>query len=583
MTAIESQTTNNNDDKYTDKYNAEYVPGTINLLLDELTGDELQNMDKQTTLKVTKSGLVLHPQPSDSINDPLNWPSLTKYYQFGLLVFITAFTAATSNDAGSVQDSMNEIYDISYDSMNTGAGVLFAAIGLTTYILGPSSALYGRKITYIICILMGLVGAIWFGYAKQTSDTIWSQLFVGSSEGCAEALVQQSISDMFFQHQLSWTLTIYILATSIGTYLGPLIAGFIVEYANFRWVGWAGAVISGALMIVILFTQYETAFDRSKYWGKLDASAPYKSHDEDLPYDTKLPKGEKIATELAPDDGSELQLVASPSNMWGTGSQDQRISYWNRIKPITLSPNLRGTGFLQYFKMLFLMLRVFWFPPVLLSGFLWGLQDAFLTFYLTTEDDQYYDDPWDYSDTGVALMNVPCCIGAIIGCLYAGIFSDRVVTWLAKRRNGIHEAEDYLWMLMSILILDPIGLMIFAVGTDKVWSWKVTYTVGLGFIGFCFGCAGDIAMSYLMSAYPEMVLEGMIGVSLINNGIGCLFTFFCSPWLDAMGNTNTYAVLAALQIFACLLMVPFMIWGKKWRRLTKKHYIGYIEARDGVQ
>lgn len=560
------------DEKYTNKYHPDYIPGTLNVLMEE-KGVDLTEA-RHTTLKVTKDGVVLHPQPSDSPNDPLNWSNATKYYQFAILLFITAFTAATTNDSGAAQDSLNEEYGISYDSFNTGAGILFVAIGLSTYILGPSASLYGRKPTYIICILMGLIGAIWFGYTKTTSDAMWSQLFVGASEGCAEAVLQQSITDMFFQHQHPWTLTLYILATSVGTYLGPLIAGFINEYTTYNWVGWTAAVISGGLLLVMFTSQYETAFDRTLYWGHKDATTPYQSRD--LPYEiTVLDDGEEK--------DKAMKLIATPSNMWGTGANEEPKPYLDRIRPYTPSTSLQGSGFKQYFRLGRLMLRVFWFPPVLLSGLLWGMQDALLSFYLTTEDNQYYYAPWNYSDTGVALMNVPCTIGSIIGCFYAGIFSDYVVKWIAKRRGGIMEAEDYLWMLTSILIIDPIGLMVFAVGTDKVWSWKITYTVGLGFIGFGWGCAGDIAMSYLMTAYPEMVLEGMIGVALINNMIGCIFTFACSPWLDAMGNTNTYAVLTALQILSCLLMIPFMKYGKGMRRWTKKYYISYIEARDGLR
>ena len=90
-------------------------------------------------------------------------------------------------------------------------------------------------------------------------------------------------------------------------------------------------------------------------------------------------------------------------------------------------------------------------------------------------------------------------------------------------------------------------------------------------------------MSYLMAAYPEMVIEGMIGVSLINNSIGCIFTFVCSLWLDAMGNTHTYAILTGIQALACFAAIPFLIWGKKMRLWTRKYYLDFVERRDGVE
>lgn len=461
-------------EKYFNMYHPDYIPGTINILLEGVGKDS-------STLKTTANGIVLHPQPSDSPNDPLNWPWWTKMYQAFLIMFITAFTAATSNDAGATQDSLNEIYGISYNAMNTGAGVLFAAIGLCTLILGPTAFLYGRKMTYVICTVLGLVGCIWFGFSKRTNDTIWSQLFVGASEGCSEAAAQLTLSDMFFQHQLGWALTLYIVCISVGTYLGPLVAGFISGDVSFRWVGWVGAIISGVLLVVLVCTQYETYFDRSKYVNAAltdIVDATYEGIDNNIERkDRDHKERDQVLTE-------DLDEEATISSLIGdNGANEKRIPFLQRIALYTPASNLEGYGVKQYFSTLFNMLRVFWFPPVILSGILWGLQDAFLTFYLTTEDDQYYDPPYNYGDTGVALMNVPCLIGAIIGSCYAGILSDKAVMWIARRRGGIHEPEDYLYFLVLVFICCPIGLMVFAAGTDQEWSWPITYVFGLGFIG----------------------------------------------------------------------------------------------------
>ena len=92
----------------------------------------------------------------------------------------------------------------------------------------------------------------------------------------------------------------------------------------------------------------------------------------------------------------------------------------------------------------------------------------------------------------------------------------------------------------------PRGAHIVAVGTDQVWSWVPTY-IGLGFIGFGYGCAGDVSMSYLMDSYPNAVIETMTVVAVINNCIGCVFTFACSPFINALGNTKTFIILAVIE------------------------------------
>lgn len=80
-------------------------------------------------------------------------------------------------------------------------------------------------------------------------------------------------------------------------------------------------------------------------------------------------------------------------------------------------------------------------------------------------------------------MNVPCLIGAVIGCFYGGVMSDAFVMWAAKRNGGIKEAESRLYFMFLAGFLGPIGMLLFGIGTANGWSWPVPY-VGLGFIGF---------------------------------------------------------------------------------------------------
>lgn len=551
-------------------FDEDFVPGTSNIYVSK----ETSSLDSNSTRKIkrNKNGVVLLPQPSDSPNDPLNWSFSRKTWHFAVLSFITALTAATSNDAGAAQESLNAFYGITYDAMNTGAGVLFLFIGWSCIFFAPASSLYGRRITYIICLLAGCLGSVWFALSKRTADTIWSQAFVGMSEACAEAQVQQSLSDIFFQHQLGSVLTVYILATSVGTFLGPLIAHLIAQAQTFRWVGWWGAIISAAALIVVIFGCEETVFDRSKYFPVYEASS---NDDQEMVLDDE--KGEKHP----PSQTQATTTIVDKANTESELVPDPPTSYLKRIAIITPSPYLEGYGFKQYVKRFVIYFKVFTLPAVWISGILWGLQDAYMTFFLTTQDTYFYDAPWNKSETGVAIMNVATLIGAIIGCVMSGILSDYHVLWLARRNNGRMEPEFRLYLLFITLVISPLGLIMFGVGADKTWPWQAVY-VGLGFIGVGWGSIGDTAMSYLMDAYPEIVIQGMVGVSIINNTLACVFTFVCSYWLDGAGTANTYIVLAVIDFVSIAFIVPTLIWGKSWRRNTKKLYVELVELTQGM-
>ena len=485
----------------------EELPGTVRLFVKSSEGASTRYEPE----------IVLIPPPTQSPNDPLNWNVWRKYWHASLVLFMTAFTAATSNDAGSAGDELLDDLGIHYSVENTAAGVLFIGIGYWTLLASPMPWLYGRRIQYFVCLLFSIIGGIWFARTQTIEDSIWNQLFVGASESCAEALVQLSLSDLFFQHQRGMVLGLYVLATSVGTFLGPLVAGYIAN-DNWRWVGWTCVVISFATLVVFYFGLEETSFHREKILGRQMNN-----------------QGQVVTVNTAEEKKMEMEDQQRPT---GTSMDAEAVelteqprTYRQSIAVITPAPNMIGAGFRQYFQRLYHTMRVFMFPAVIFAGIQWGAQDAWLSFYLTVEEDNWYDPPWNYSNSAVAIMNVPTLIGAVIGCIYGGWFSDYFVAWMAKRpsRGGISEAEDRLWLLFPSAIINPAGLMLFGIGSGKGWSWPAPY-VGLAMIGFGWGCAGDLSMAYLMDAYPDMVLEGMVGVAVINNTLACIFTFTASEF-----------------------------------------------------
>lgn len=532
----------------------EMLPGTIRMFV-QSDGGDLRDQE-----------LTLNPPPTNSPNDPINWSPLRKYWHAALILYITALTAATSNDAGAASDGMLDELGISYDVANTAAGVLFASIGYWCLLASPMPWLYGRRIQYLICILFSICGSVWFARTQTAQDSIWNQMFIGASESCAEALAQLSLSDLFFQHQRGTVLGVYILATSVGTFLGPLVAGYIA-IDSWRWVGWTGAIISGVTLVVFYFGLEETSFHRDVILGQPAISSHHSGRG------SSVAKGEKtveVSHQAAPQEVSDV----------GVMNPDRRKTYRQRIALITPAPNMIGYGFKQYFQRLYHILRVFAFPAVLYAGLQWGAQDAWLTFYLTVEEDNYYEAPWFYSNQAVAIMNVPTLIGATCGCIYGGWFSDVFVKWMARRRGGIAEAEDRLWLMFLSALINPAGLMLFGIGSSKGWNWPGPY-IGLAMIGFGFGCAGDLSMAYLMDAYPEMVLEGMVGVAVINNSLACVFTFVTSYWIDASGLANTFIAIGVLSLVFHATTIPMLIWGKSCRRWTQRRYKRFLYLRDG--
>lgn len=306
----------------------ENIPGTQSIYADE-------NMIKQMYgehHEIKKDGkVVLIPQPSDSPNDPLNWPSLRKYGQLFVLIIMTGLYSSTSSAA---EDGMLNELKIINQIQNDASGVLFLGIGYFCFLISPSAFLYGRKLSYVFFMTASLISGICFANIRSSLHLLISQLFTGIAAAAAEAQVQLSIADLFYTHQQGIAVSLYVFATSIGTYSGPLIGPYIAEstksdsqthnfYSGCRWLGWAIAIISGILLVVLISGLEETYFDRENYVKKWEGLVMSNSVQN-------VEKKKKSAIEITVVECDEIKHIEPPN------------CYFKRMALITKASNLKG-------------------------------------------------------------------------------------------------------------------------------------------------------------------------------------------------------------------------------------------------
>ncbi|KAJ6786200.1 hypothetical protein PWT90_04706 [Aphanocladium album] len=524
-------------------------PGTILLFAPSQSGERQE--------------IVLRPEPTNSPNDPLNWPMWRKAWHACVLIVITGLAAGLSTLSGAASFAMNKDLGITPDKFNIAVAILFVGIGGGTYLMSPLPRLVGRRLSYVLSLVAGIIGCVLFAKVQNTGILIVSHLFLGVAESCAEAMVQHSLADILFEHQRGHAMGLYVLALSGGTFLGPMAAGLIASVRGWRAIGWIGASCCGFMLVVMLLTLEETTFDRAEH---LRRDIHLSNSDLDKHLDCQ--QLEYSADEERP----------TTTNVTGEAG---RKSYFQRMKivtPVSSSKRELLHGFVYRLRH---SPRCFVFPAVLFSGLQWGAQIAFLTFYLSVEDVQYYAPPWNYSDKAVALMAVPSLIGLLFGIIYASVLADYFVVWMARKNNGILEAEHRLWLILPASVIGSLGLLLFGIGSQRGWAWIIPY-FGLGCIGFTWGCAGDISLSYMQQVYSEAILECMVGVAVINNIFGCSLTFAAGPWLAKQTPTQVFSVLAVINFLITLTALPMIIWGKRLRARTAKSYFEFVEKMNSA-
>jgi MFS family permease len=121
------------------------------------------------------SHVILVPQPSDSPNDPLNWPTWRK----DMILLIVGFVAAVVGAFGPMLSPGFLIIaadlDIKVSTLGQSTAWLILTIGLSLFIMNPLAKVWGRRPVFLISIAVMFACSVWGAYAKDYSSFLASR------------------------------------------------------------------------------------------------------------------------------------------------------------------------------------------------------------------------------------------------------------------------------------------------------------------------------------------------------------------------------------------------------------------------
>ncbi|KAH7259387.1 uncharacterized protein BKA55DRAFT_673689 [Fusarium redolens] len=79
--------------------------------------------------------------------------------------------------------------------------------------------------------------------------------------------------------------------------------------------------------------------------------------------------------------------------------------------------------------------------------------------------------PYNFSSSTVVVSYISCCIGVILGLFFTGYSSDWLTIRLARRNNGVIEAEHRLWPFLLCIVTVPGALLLWGLGAAYEIHW----------------------------------------------------------------------------------------------------------------
>ncbi|KAF1735753.1 MFS antiporter QDR3 [Beauveria bassiana] len=214
--------------------------------------------------KTTQNGeIILEPQPEESVNDPLNWPSWRRDTALLSLGFYCMLGGGvTPLIAAGFTDVAHE-YNVEVETVALTTGLYMMGLGVGSVIASPTAILFGKRPVYLASAILFIGTSLWAGWSPSFSSLIAARVFQGIAISPVECLPSATIAEIFFLHERAYRIGIYTLLLLGGKNLVPLVSAAIIGRFGWRWVFWIMAMIVAVAGVLLFLFVPETFWDRT--------------------------------------------------------------------------------------------------------------------------------------------------------------------------------------------------------------------------------------------------------------------------------------------------------------------------------
>lgn len=347
----------------------------------------------------------------------------------------------------------------SINLLNGAAAVNYAGLAIGCIVLVPLVHKYGRRPMYLFSTALQLASVLWFAKTQTTGDIIGSNLISGLGGAISETIVQITIADLFFVHHHAAMNAWYLLATSVGAFLGPVASGYVVVSQGWRWMFWWCVIFFSVNLVLIIFFFEETKYV-SVFLGHNETQSAQCGQPSQVQGDA-MESSERRMTAKGIEATSAPAVEQTRSNDYIDHTIRMK-TYRERLALITKTDGSILHDFYQPIVLLFT------FPAISFTAITYGSLLAWFATLTSVQATYLFYPPYNFSAAGVGLMNVAPFIGAIPGTFVGGYLNDKSIIWLSRRNGGIYEPEMRLWLALPAALITPAGILMFGLGLSYV-------------------------------------------------------------------------------------------------------------------
>ncbi|PFH49665.1 hypothetical protein AMATHDRAFT_62622 [Amanita thiersii Skay4041] len=309
------------------------VPGTSLLSDLKIIRGQRVRVDEADGLKRgtgRDSHIVLVPQPSDNLNDPLNWPRWKKEACFWTLAFTASLDGALSPMVGPGYALLSQQFGITVDNVASSFGTILLGLACFMLFQNTFAVKFGHRIVYLCSVSLMFISCIWCAASPNIISIRASRIFQGFGMSALQSLVASTIEQIFFVHERGFRSTIWSFSIMAGITLGPLLYSYVIQNLSWQDGFWFVTIPLGLATLMVFFFVPETTYERK--YGPTNGSSAHSAKEE-------VKDESSSESEMGASDARVAPSYLSQLRVWhGTFSQENLFKIFLRPFPFLLSP-----------------------------------------------------------------------------------------------------------------------------------------------------------------------------------------------------------------------------------------------------
>ena len=463
---------------------------------------------------------------------PLTWSSKHKSIVLVLCCWCT-FTAAYSAGSYAIASAPQRAkWNLSEVAFTTGVTTWATGFAVSPMFLAPFSEINGRRPVFIGSAVLFLAGQIACATTPTFGGMVAARFFVGAGASTFATMVGGVVSDMYNAEDRNTPMALYSGAALAGTGVGPLLSGFIVGRASFRWVYYHQIISLSIMFVVVYFFFKETR-------GSVLLSRRAKVLNEYL---------ERLENSIPTPETAD-EKANSPLRLRYKVLADESRSSLARMLYLSLTIP---------FKLLTTEPVVFFFS--LWVAFAWAL--LYMTFSViplvfTTRH------AFTTSQNGAVFAAI--AIGSILATLFS-IYQEKLARRRWPKLNNSPEGRLYFPCLEGALL--PIGLFWFGWTTSPSIHW-ISPVLAIGCAQMGIFVIYLAVFNYLADVYHKYASSALAAQSFMRNMFAAVFPLFTNQMFRNLDYAPASSLLGGIA--ALLTVVPWVLLfkGEEIRRRSR--------------